>query len=127
MPYAHTINLKPNKSSDPINNRTLKAAGGALLPDLFNLILPEKKVPDKEEKGNNIFLSKKSSRNNIENFPSISLCSKILKLFSRTLKDRILGKIMKGFSVIDNFYTVNQVIGKRYKFNLPLYQCFIDF
>ncbi len=135
--------LQPNKIPGPdrITNNTLKLFSKEITPILtkiFNQIISEEKIPYQWKTLVIILFFKKGDRSNINNYRLISLTTCISKIFSSLIKNRIYPQLdsmqsreqagfLKGFSTIDQIFTVNQLIEKNTEYNLKLILLFIDF
>ena len=135
--------IKPGKApgEDHIHNKHLKLGQDSMLKPLttvFNEILKSEIVLHQWKTSKIILLYKKGDKDDLNNYRPISLMSNIYKVFSKIITRRIT-KVLdesqtpdqagfrSGYSTVDHLQTINQVIEKTDKFNIPLYLAFIDF
>ncbi len=112
------LKLKKATGSDGITRIVSK-----MLTILFNNVMIISSTPEDWKYSNIIFLFKKGSRHQIENYRPISLSSTISKIFSKVIELRIR-KILdfnqppeqagfrQNYSTIDHLHTLNQIFEK---------------
>ena len=95
-------------------------------------------MPQEWETGMVINIHKKGTKSKCEHYRGITLLHTAYKLFANMIKNRLNEHLedemeeeqcgfSKGRSCTDAIFTVQQIIGKRKEYNLPLFLLFIDY
>ena len=99
---------------------------------------PRPKIPSAWKESHMKALSKKGNGKKSENYRPITLLRILFKLYSWLINERIKGVLetsqsadqagfRKGYSVDDNLFVMTMLREKCEEFNLPLWDCAIDF
>ena len=137
--------LKAKKSPglDGVLNEMLQISGNEIasfLQILFNHIFQTGDFPIEWSKSIIISVHKKGNSNICDNYRPISLTSLVSKVFTYILNERLTSYVeslgivseeqagfRRGYSTIDNMYTLYAMIFKQFSKNKKLYVAFIDF
>ncbi|CAM4928046.1 unnamed protein product [Rotaria socialis] len=135
--------LKADKAPGPdgIKNEALKFGGYELwkiITKLFNECLEIEDIPTQWKQSSTIIIPKKGDREDLKNYRPIALLPTIYKLFTKVLVNRMARQLdeqqpreqagfRSGFSTIDHFHVINQILERTRECKIPLCMVFVDY